>query len=68
MITIDFEKCKGCGLCKDNCPRGLISMSEDKHNQKGYYPAVISDQEKCVSCALCAVMCPDCAIKVEKGE
>ena len=68
MISINFERCKGCGLCVSACPKKIISLAEEKHNQKGYYPAVCTDNEKCISCALCAMMCPDCAIKVEKGE
>ena len=33
-ITIDKEKCKGCGLCVLACPKKLIVMS-DEFNKKG---------------------------------
>jgi len=39
-------------------------------NQKGYYPAIYSEEgigiEKhvCKGCALCAIVCPDIAIEV----
>ncbi|MBE6851944.1 MAG: 4Fe-4S dicluster domain-containing protein [Ruminococcus sp.] len=68
MITINFERCKGCGLCTDICPKKIIVLSKEKHNRKGYYPAECTDNSKCISCALCAMMCPDCAIRVERGE
>jgi Dissimilatory sulfite reductase (desulfoviridin), alpha and beta subunits len=64
-ITVLEDTCKGCGLCIENCPKGIIKMSE-KLNKKGYHPAECVDQEKCIGCAFCARMCPDCAITVEK--
>lgn len=66
MITVNTERCKGCGLCTDICPRKLIEMGKER-NSKGYYTAECTDKEKCVSCAVCAVICPDCAIKVERS-
>jgi 2-oxoglutarate ferredoxin oxidoreductase subunit delta len=69
-IDIDFERCKGCGLCVAVCPKQQIDISEDL-NAKGYYPAHFkgsepeaSEEAKCTGCALCAVTCPDVAIEV----
>lgn len=64
-VTINEERCKGCGLCATACPKKLVVMS-DKLNKKGYHPATISDIKKCLGCAMCATMCPDVAITVEK--
>ncbi len=66
-LTIKENICKGCGICIQNCPLGLLRLSPDRLNTKGYRPAEITDMDKCRACALCAIMCPDVAIKVEKN-
>lgn len=64
-IVIDVERCKGCGLCTQVCPKGdLVQMSEE-FNSKGYRTSKFVDPEKkCIGCAFCANMCPDVAITV----
>ncbi|MFH1672567.1 MAG: 4Fe-4S dicluster domain-containing protein [Pseudomonadota bacterium] len=68
FIRIDQERCKGCGLCIETCPHGLIVLSAS-FNLKGYLPAEHRENEtdsnrKCNGCALCAIICPDIAIEV----
>ncbi|MBE6598800.1 MAG: 4Fe-4S dicluster domain-containing protein [Ruminococcaceae bacterium] len=65
-ITFNTERCKGCGLCIEACPKKILEIAKDVLNAKGYHPARMTDQEKCIACAMCAMMCPDCVIKVEK--
>ncbi|MBP1747603.1 MAG: ferredoxin [Deltaproteobacteria bacterium] len=64
-ISIDPERCKGCALCIEFCPKKLITLS-DKLNMKGYFVAAFGDREECTGCATCAVMCPEVAIEVMK--
>jgi 2-oxoglutarate ferredoxin oxidoreductase subunit delta len=64
-ITIDVERCKGCGLCTLACPRKLVTLS-DAPNNLGFTVALFSEPEKCTGCSLCAEMCPDVAICVFK--
>ncbi|MCB2141410.1 4Fe-4S dicluster domain-containing protein, partial [bacterium] len=54
--------CKGCGYCVEFCPKGVLSLSEDRFNAKGYYYAEMRDASQCVGCGLCAMYCPDFAI------
>ena len=65
-VTVEVERCKGCGLCETVCPKQIIALSKEKINAKGYHPAEITDQDKCIACAFCATMCPDSVIRVEK--
>ena len=64
-IAIDEERCKGCLLCGQVCPKGLI-VASSRINAKGYKVAEVleADMEKCTGCASCAGMCPDVAIMV----
>ena len=65
-VTFNTELCKGCGLCVNVCPKKILELATDKINQKGHYPAQMTDQSQCIGCAFCATMCPDCVITVEK--
>jgi len=62
-ITIDSERCKGCYLCIDVCPRNCIGQSGGP-NAAGYYPAQFIEDSECLACALCGLVCPDVAITV----
>ena len=65
-VTFNEERCKGCGLCVNACPKHILALEKEKINQKGYHPAVMTDQSACIACAFCATMCPDTVITVEK--
>lgn len=54
MKLVDKDKCCGCSACISVCPKGCISMSEDK---EGFlYPVV--DSVQCIDCGLCEKVCP----------
>lgn len=49
------EKCTGCGLCSNLCPKQAISMKPAPDT--GHFVSVIN-QEKCIDCRLCEKSCP----------
>lgn len=48
------ELCCGCGACLQKCPKGCITMQEDKEGF--FYPVVC--EELCIHCGLCVSVCP----------
>lgn len=67
ILTIDTERCKGCGLCVYFCPKKVLEIS-DELNKKGYYPVRQARPEVCVYCGTCFLMCPDVAIAITGDE
>ena len=65
-VIINEETCKGCGLCVDACPRGVLAINTERINQKGYNPVHAAKPEDCTGCTSCAIMCPDTSIEVER--
>ncbi len=63
---INMDRCKGCALCVNFCPKKIISLSKTQTNTAGYHPAEITDPEACIGCASCATVCPDMCIEVER--
>ena len=62
IFVID-KYCKGCRLCIEACPPGVLDLSKDTINSKGYHPAeLIADG--CTGCGICSIVCPEAAITV----
>ena len=54
IIISDPHDCCGCTACASICPRGCITMEE---NREGFlYPSV--NEDTCIECGLCAKVCP----------
>ena len=64
-VTFREDRCKGCELCVNACPKHIIAIATDRLNAKGFRPAEIIDPEKCIGCAFCATLCPDVVISVD---
>jgi Fe-S-cluster-containing hydrogenase component 2 len=53
ILYVDEERCAGCGICVDACPRGAISIRSGKATIR---------QSLCSQCEACAAVCPEGAI------
>ncbi len=65
-VSFNQDRCKGCGLCVEVCPKNIVVMDSIKINKKGYNPATVVNMDECIGCTNCAIMCPDEVITVER--
>ncbi len=58
-LSLDAEKCVGCGTCMQVCPREVFAIEGGK--------AAILDRDACMECGACALNCPVEALSVDAG-
>jgi len=59
-VFLKKAECKGCELCIEFCPKGVLARSKD-FNAKGYHYPVVTNGD-CINCRLCVTVCPEYAI------
>lgn len=65
MLTVDYEKCTGCGACVQRCPKRCISWTQREFGFR--YPQI--DKDACVNCGQCEKVCPiDKALEVSDEQ
>lgn len=60
-IEVDPEKCTGCGICKEACPKGAKIWDIDEK-------AMATNLQFCHLCTICASKCPEGAIHVIRED
>ncbi len=58
-IKVDPEKCVGCSLCIDYCPRDVLRLNDDNI-------ASVAFRDDCWYCDVCTFVCPVQALTVEE--
>lgn len=67
-VTVNANKCKGCGLCVAACPTHSLKLG-DSLNRLGYHPAEFLEGTGCTGCGVCYYGCPEpAAITVYRVE
>ncbi len=61
-ITIDIEKCSGCGLCVEICPNEVLDWQQINGKR---FPGPVSTQD-CSACMTCSGKCPEKAIAIHQ--
>ncbi len=68
MVTLEVDRCKGCGLCVDVCAPKILKLSETDFNKQGYRPIEVTDMDQCTGCTVCAIICPDVVFAVYRQK
>ncbi|MHC4067697.1 MAG: mercury methylation ferredoxin HgcB [Planctomycetota bacterium] len=58
-LTLDAQRCTGCGMCAEVCPHGVFVVENRK--------ARIADRDACMECGACARNCVSQALSVQAG-
>lgn len=65
-VVIEVDACKGCDLCVDACPPGVLVMTTDAVNARCYrFPRLLPG---CTGCRACSQVCPDFVFQVYKYD
>ena len=56
-LELNSEECKGCGLCVEACPPGVLRLAPHL-NRYGYHPVTYRG-EGCTGCGICFFACPE---------
>lgn len=60
-LTIESQRCKGCGICVQFCPKRILFINELEKVQT-------DKPEECILCGQCELRCPDFAIFVQEQK
>ncbi len=67
ILEIDKDKCKGCKLCIEFCPKNVLELSMNL-SKKGSKYSIMARPDDCIGCRACVLMCPDICIELFEVE
>lgn len=70
-LTLDKNKCTGCGICMEICPREAIEVTKTPkgEGEEANPPTAAFNEEKCTYCGMCEALCPFGALSIKiNGE
>ena len=70
-LTLDKNKCTGCGVCMEICPREAIQVTRTlkAEGEKAKPPTATISEGKCNYCGMCEAICPFGALNTKvNGE
>ena len=59
MVSIDTQRCSGCGICVLVCPHAVLRMNASS--------ARVAAADRCIECGACMLNCKAQAVTVTKG-
>jgi NAD-dependent dihydropyrimidine dehydrogenase PreA subunit len=62
LVTLETDRCTGCGACVKRCHFGALALEETVANQQER--RVTLESERCWGCGLCANTCPAGALNM----
>lgn len=67
MLILDRDRCLGCGICKEICPKEAIEIKivPKGDKEKAEPPIIDIDEQKCHFCGICNSICPFGALKLK---
>lgn len=57
----DKDLCLACGICRDSCPQGALSLSEED-------PPPMVEPDSCIGCGECEAVCTQRAVSLKGME
>ena len=62
-VTLDKDRCTGCGLCALDCPSGALTVSSS--GEAEVYQLLFK-HNLCIACGQCVEVCPEQCLHLER--
>jgi formate hydrogenlyase subunit 6/NADH:ubiquinone oxidoreductase subunit I len=62
-VTLDKDRCTGCGLCTLDCPSGALTVAS---GEEAEVYQLLFKHNLCVACGQCVEVCPEQCLSLER--